>query len=120
MIRRTITATILAGALAALVGGATPAHAVSAEEIAKASTPADHQALAAQYAKEAADARAQAAKHRKMAETYTSGVSNPKVSSSTKGSMKLHCERLAHDFDAVAQEADALAAMHRELAAKKK
>jgi len=119
MIRQSVTATILAAAVAAVTGIATPAAAVSVEAVKNASTPADHEALAAEYDKEAADARQQAAKHKHMAESYAAGVKYGKVVGSGKGSMKLHCERLAEHFEAVAQDAEALAGLHRQLATQK-
>jgi len=119
MTRQIITATILAGTVAVFAGFATPAAAVSVEAVKNASTPADHEALAAEYDKEAADAHGEAAKHRKMAETYAAGVKYGKVTHSAKGSMKLHCERLAEHFESVAQDAEALAGLHRQLAAQK-
>lgn len=114
MTRRTMIGLLLAAA--ALGGFVTPAGAVSVEAVTKASTPADHEALAAEYEQEAAEARKEAAKHRSMAEAYASGVKYGKVGHSGKGSMKLHCERLAEHHESLAEEAEALAALHRELA----
>jgi hypothetical protein len=119
MTSRFMIAMILAAAVGAVTALPMPAGAVSAEEIEKASTPADHEALAAQYQQEASDARAEAAKHLAMAKAYASGVTYAKVQHGGKGAMKLHCERLAEHYDSVAAEADALAAFHSELAAKK-
>jgi len=116
MIRSSINATILAATLAAFGSVAVPAGAVSVEAITNASTPADHEAIAAEYDKEAAAARAEAAKHQHMIDAYASGVKYGKVSHSAKGSMKLHCERLVQHYEGLAAEADALAALHRQLA----
>ena len=73
---------------------------------------ADHEALAAEYDQEAAAARKEAAKHREMAAAYAAGVAYGKVGHSGKGSMKLHCERLAEHYESLAKEADSLAALH--------
>lgn len=115
MTRSFVTMTLLATATA-LGGIVAPAGAVTVEAVTKASTPADHEALAAEYDQEAAAARKEAAKHRDMAAAYSAGVSYGKVGHSGKGSMKLHCERLAEHYESLAKDADALAALHRQLA----
>ena len=46
---------------------------MSAMNMGGAKTPADHEKLAAEYDKEAADARAKAAMHKKMAEDIRAG-----------------------------------------------
>jgi hypothetical protein len=119
MMYRSLAAMTLAATVGVLVAMPMAAHAVSPEAVEKASTPADHEALAAQYDQEATEDREEAAKHRAMADTYGSGVTYGKVAHSGKGAMKLHCQRLAEHYEAAAKEADALAAFHRELAGKK-
>lgn len=120
MNRSTIGTITLAATLALGGAFALPAGAVDVEAINKAATAADHEALASEYDQEAAAARKEAARHRSMAEAYASGVKYGKVPHSGKGSMKLHCERLVEHFEAQATEAEALAALHRQLAAEKK
>jgi hypothetical protein len=116
----TLMTLMLATSLAMVGGVATPAGAVSVEQIESAKTPADQQALAAAYEKEAAEARAEAAKHRAMAKAYESGVAYAKVGHGGKGAMKLHCERLADNYESMAKEAEDLAAFHRQLATQTK
>ena len=77
-------------------------------EIAAASTPAQHEALAQQYHAKAADARAAAERHRGMAKVYQSGKSVM--------SQAPHCTSLARRYDENAADYDALAATHEQLA----
>jgi hypothetical protein len=80
--------------------------------IATAKTPADHEAIAAYYDKEAAEAQAKADSHSKMGEDYKKlgGAATEKVH------LELHCDRLAKSYARAAKEAKALAAAHRAMA----
>ncbi len=80
--------------------------------IATAKTPADHEAIAAYYDKEAAEAQAKAESHSKMGEEYkkASGHLTEKLH------IDQHCERLTKSYARAADEAKALAAAHREMA----
>lgn len=80
------------------------------ESIAGASTPVEHQRIADYFAKKAADYRAEAALHRKMAFSY----GNRAKGDSTH--LFAHCSSLANQFEKVAAEAQQLAAAHIELA----
>lgn len=84
----------------------------SAAAIAAADTPAEHEALAAAYEKQAAELRALADQHRAMDKEY----SGPGYRSLKLGAA-LHCQKLVAAYEAAAKEADALAASHREAAA---
>jgi hypothetical protein len=79
--------------------------------ISSAKTGADHEALAAEYETEATAAKAQAAEHRKMAESYKKlgGAAIEKLH------LDEHCERLAKSYDKAAMEY-ALAKAEREMA----
>ena len=83
------------------------------QKIEQAKTPADHEALAAHYTKMAAEAKAQAERHRQMAKTYGAGPSGGK---GTWAAFPQHCTNLAKDLDSEAKEYEAMAAAHRELA----
>ena len=87
---------------------------VSIEELAAklASTPEEHQAVAAYYRGKAEEARTEAQRHRTMAATYSGGKYVEKKA------MEEHCAKLTDTYDALAKEYDALAADH-EAAAKK-
>ncbi len=96
-----------------------PSNRLTAEEhmdmekmISTAKTAADHEAIAAQYDREAAAARAEAAGHRRMAESYK------KVGGAVIAKLHLdaHCEKLAKSYDEAAMEYDALAKAEREMA----
>ena len=113
--RTTITKLALAAALTLL-----PAYSVMAadntatlEELAAslASTPEEHQAVAAYYRGKADEARAEAQRHRAMAATYGGGKY------AEKKAMEKHCADLTTTYDALAKDYDALAADH-EAAAK--
>ena len=75
----------------------------------------DPAAQAAMYAKEAADLRASADKHAKVAKMHRSGAGPSKMSHQ---SIAEHCERLAEKLRAAADESDALAETYRNLAEK--
>lgn len=77
-----------------------------------ASTPKQHEALAKFYRAEAAEARARAAEHKKMAGSY----GGTKMAIAQAG--KEHCDKLAALNESTAQEYDKLAAEHETLAKK--
>ena len=95
--------------------------AVAAEEmsidkmIATAKTASDHEAIANYYKQQAAEARSKADMHKKMAEQYSmSGIGNQ----ATKTHFHQHCETLVRSYQAQANEFDALAKAHQDMAAK--
>jgi hypothetical protein len=104
------------------VGLLVPAYrAVGAEEvdidkmIATAKTAADHQAIADYYKQQAAEARSKADMHKKMAQQYSmSGIGNQ----ATKTHFHQHCEALVRSYQTQANEYDALAKAHHDMAAK--
>jgi len=84
--------------------------------IATAKTPADHEAIATYYDKQAADAKAKAELHRKMGEDYKKEPGG--VSSKTH--FHQHCESLAKSYASAAKDYSAMAAAHRGMAKKAK
>jgi hypothetical protein len=72
-----------------------------------ASTPAQHEALAAHFEKRAEAARREAARHRAMGKHYAGGrmARSPQPPST-------HCTNLADMYEAQAKEYEALAALH--------
>ena len=80
--------------------------------ISSAKSAADHEALAAEYESEAKTAKAKAAEHRKMAESYK------RLGGGLIGKQHLdeHCERLAKSYDRAAMEYEMLAKAHRGMA----
>ena len=95
--------------------------AVAAEEmsidkmIATAKTASDHEAIANYYKQQAAEARSKADMHKKMAEQYSmSGIGNQ----ATKTHFHQHCETLIRSYQTQADEFDALAKAHQDMAAK--
>jgi len=77
--------------------------------IAKAKSPADHEAIAAYYDKEATEAEAKAEQHKKMADTYTKLRPDYKP-------LPGHCRAEAKYYEGIATENRALAAAHRKMA----
>ena len=77
-----------------------------------AKTPADHQNLAKHYEAEAAEARAKAEMHQKMAAAYRK-MGGAIVS---KLHFDEHCDALVKSFLAEAEQYDALAKAHLEMA----
>ena len=83
-------------------------------KVQQAKTAADHEAIAAEYDKMAADAKKQADAHRKMEKTYATGsYAGGKV---TPTPLPQHCAALAKHYDSVAQEYTTLAEAHRAMA----
>ena len=83
--------------------------------IATAKTASDHEAIANYYKQQAADARSKADMHKKMAEQYSmSGIGNQ----ATKTHFHQHCEALVRSYQTQANEFDALAKAHQDMAAK--
>ena len=77
----------------------------------------DPAALAARYTQQAADLRANADKHAKLAQMHDAGSSSSKTA---HASIAQHCEKIAANLRMAADESDALAATYRELAGQKK
>ena len=108
------------GLVALLAVLAQPGTQAAAEEvdidkmIATAKTPADHQAIADYYQHQADGAKAKAAQHTKMAQEYKTG------SFGAKTHFHEHCETLTRIYQSEAKEYAALAAAHRQVAAKAK
>src|SRR5262245_13817136 len=118
MMRKTMVALVVIGAALCLPAGRTsgqPAKTMDAM-ITGAKTAADHEALAAQYDKDAADAKAKAAEHLKMGAAYKgqAAVTGGKVAAAS--SMPEHCERLAKSFEDEAQMYTDMATAERALA----
>ena len=93
--------------------------AVALISVVRAAEPAteDPAAAATQYAQQATNLRAEADKHAKIAQAHRSGAGGSK---SAHESIAKHCEKIAKDLRAAADESDALAAPYRELAGQKK
>ena len=79
--------------------------------VAAAKTPADHEAIAAYYDKEAQAAHEQHAKHKKLADSY---VGTPLMSKSP--TLMNHCNDAATKYQGIAKDYEALAKAHREMA----
>jgi len=78
--------------------------------ITEAKTPADHEAIAAYYEKEAQEAHKKHAEHQRMEEWYKKNAALNKSGFST------HCDLIATNFDKTAKEYEALAKLHKDLA----
>ena len=75
----------------------------------RAKTPADHEAIASYYDREAATAQAKATEHRKLAEAYRNiGLGRFPTED--------HCWRLVWHYESVAAANAALAEAHRQMA----
>jgi hypothetical protein len=78
----------------------------------KAAKP-DHEAIASYYEKEAADAKAKAAMHRNMAQTYSGGTS---IGKGLGAPLSQHCMNLVKDYDSAATQYTDMAKAHRDMA----
>ena len=104
-----------AGAVAMLlsVGAYAGEAAVTPAQIGAAKTPADHQAIAATYEKEAARLEEMAKEHDAMAKTYRAASAGKK--GMYKASMSTHCQNLAKRYREAAEDNRAMAAEHRDM-----
>jgi len=83
-------------------------------KVMSAKTPADHEAIAADYDKQAEAALKNAQSHRNLAKFYHA---NPVGRGEGTHGTASHCEKLAKSFEASAASFKELAAAHREAAA---
>lgn len=108
----------LAAALAiwgASAGAPLWAQSDTAAKVSAAKTAGDHEALAAQYDKQAATAKSEAATHRRMGEAYK-GSATATGKASGVSAMPQHCDNIAKSFDEQATMYEAMAKTERELA----
>jgi hypothetical protein len=87
---------------------------VTPAQIAAAKTPADHEAIAAAYDKEAAQLESMAKEHEVMARTYRTAATGMK--GANPAVMSAHCNKLVTQYKAAAQQNRDLAAAHRQMA----
>jgi hypothetical protein len=101
-----------AGVVAILLsGGAVGAEpVVTPAQITAATTPADHEAIAAAYDKEATSLEAKAREHEQMAKAYSSAGPKKGMDSAA---MHAHCATLAKRYSEAAAENRELAKQHR-------
>lgn len=101
----------------ALMSGAiaqTPVAPGIAERIISAKTKADHEQLAADFAKQADADKSSAERHRKMVQAYATAP----WSKANGNAMVSHCKSLIADYEKVAKQNAEMAKMHREIGAK--
>ena len=79
--------------------------------ITEAKTPADHEAIAAYYEKEAQEAQQKYEEHLKLKATY---AKIPHLASKT--GLPAHCDSIAEKYEGIAKDYEALAKLHREMA----
>jgi hypothetical protein len=82
------------------------------KKIAEAKTPADHEAIAAYFDKEAKHARAAAKYHSEMGESYKK-MGGALIE---KQHADKHCDAITAGYEAIAKENEDLAAAHRAMA----
>ena len=81
--------------------------------VTEAKTPADHEAIASYYEKEAATAKDKAAEHRRLAEIYRTQAASGRAPLQPMG---MHCQQLVQIYESAAADNAALAAAHRQMA----
>jgi hypothetical protein len=104
-------ALLAVGALAYLPFGSAQEEKNIDQMIATAKTPADHEAIATYYEKEAQEARQKEAQHKEFSKSYST---IPVLK--TKGSAVAHCDAIAKKYADIAKDNEALAKMHKEMA----
>ena len=110
--RRFASAFLLSIALAGAASAQTTSSSELLQRTETARTKGDYEALATDYDKQAAAARAIAAEHRKMAKNFQGMVASGKGGAS----MPAHCNAIASTNDRLAKEYDAMASGYRQLA----
>lgn len=109
----------LAGAVVSLAAcstqGPTPPLGVE-QRIEIASSRIDHEEIAAQYDRQAVVDAAAAKRHHGYAQTYRRNVS-PRSGVQAHAALAKHCENLARTYQQAADENNAVAQLHRQLAA---
>jgi len=95
-------------------GAQEPAKFDLAKAITGAKTPAEHEAIASYYDKEAATAKDKAAEHRRLAEIYRNRSVSPRGQG--QPTMANHCQQMAESFESIAGENTALAKAHQQMA----
>jgi hypothetical protein len=116
MTMKSLVKMLSAGAVALMLsGGAWAANEdpVSAAQIEAAKTPADHEAIAAAYDREAARFDELAAKHVSMAKAYRTAAATNKGMRAAP--MKMHCDKLVETYKTAAEENRQMAAEHRKM-----
>ena len=78
-----------------------------AAQISTAKTAADHEAIATEYERQAAEARQKAAMHESMGKSYTGALKE-------KLHLDEHCRSIAKKYNDAALELDQMAKAHRE------
>ena len=115
-----IAAILVLGALALAPGLAVAdeSHSLEAAVVESATTSAEHAALTAHFRAKAADARREARQHDTMAGAYGPPGSGKTTWGTIQRRQKMadHCKRLSQHNNAIAQDFDALAALHDEQA----
>ena len=105
---------------AVLVFGAVPVQAAEDEPtpaaIQGAKTRSEHTAIADAYEKEAVEMRQKATDHKAMIASYEKAPGYLKA----KSGLVQHCRSLISSYEKAAKDADQMAKMHRDLAAKAK
>jgi PBP1b-binding outer membrane lipoprotein LpoB len=114
--RRIASVLLLSVVLAGCASGPMAPSTDLLRQVDTASTRGEHESLAARYDKEAATARAVAAEHRKMAQSYQGMVAGGRGSAS----MVAHCNAIVRSQESIAVEYQGMAAAHRQLAAQAK
>jgi len=82
--------------------------------VTEAKTPADHEAIASYYEKEAATAKDKAEEHHRLAEIYRNRSVSPR--GQVQPTMANHCQQMAENFESIATENTALAKAHQQMA----
>jgi hypothetical protein len=106
-----LASTALVAALVTAPHAETAPPGLTEDAVKSAKTPQEHQAIADAYAKEAENLRAEALAHRHMDSHYA----EPGYRSHKLGFPR-HCRALEQSLTAAANEADALAKDHRQMA----
>lgn len=110
--RRIAALLLLSAVLAGCASGPNEPSPDLLQKIESARTRSDHEALATYYTKQAAAARALAAEHRKMAQSYQGMFAGGRGGAS----LPAHCNAIVRSQEGIAAEYEGMAAGHRQIA----
>lgn len=110
--RRTASLLLLSAVLAGCASAPNGPSPDLLQKIESARTRSDHEALATYYTKQAAAARALAAEHRKMAQSYQGMFAGGRGGAS----LPAHCNAIVRSQESIAAEYEGMATGHRQMA----
>jgi ribosomal protein S15P/S13E len=86
-----------------------------AQKVRDAKTPADHQAIAAVFAKEAQAAQQEAKLHTQLKDAYAAKLKDAYAAKPDMQMMVSHCDMLVKHYQEIAKDLETIAKMHKKM-----